>query len=925
MKPIRLTQLQLIALACIALALPASHGGSRAVILDTIGFWRIYHTLRQPVMVDKRGVTPIPITKQWVIQETVEPPVGWMMPDFDDSAWLRGPARISILSALLARCRMRGRFIVTDPLRVQDLRLSVSCHGGVVVYLNGQELTRAHIPPGRMTADTLAEPYPQEAYLTAGGDWLHAWEAEKSSDPETTRRLALRERAIVDFPIPSRMLLRGVNVIGIEIIRAPYHEVVESKKDPGAVRRCGTAYDLSFNTCELTDVRVSADGHAGLDPGVTRPKRLQLWNSDVLLGDFDMDFGDPAEPLRPIRIVGARNGLFSGKVVAGSDQTLEGIQATVTDLVSPQGSRIAASVVRIRYALPWGSEKGVQGKHYGAQDTMRARYPRFPILLGALSDIPPDAVQVAEKRVGRDDFNSPDQPPPSPGAVVPVWVTVAVPEKAAAGLYVGKLSVSATTHEAVTVPVTLEVESWTLPGSGDYRTWVEATQSPDTLAIEYGLEPWSEAHWRMIARSLELLNEAGSGVLYVPLICRSNLGNEESMVRWIGKSDGSYDYDFTIMEKYLDVAEQAMDRVKTVCFVVWDIYLCPKKQIKGSFDGEFEHVIEARAALKGVGPAVTVVDSATRELETVYLEPFTYPETQKLWRPLLTALRQKMRARGLEDAMMLGLVSDAWPVKAENDFFEAALPGVPWVAHSHLGVRHGLQYTGEHFQNCPINTAYETRIVNTRFAYDDPPNGSLAGWGQQFLVAQHERHAAEFPASRWRHMAELNITGAQRGIGRLGGDVWRCIKDRRGRRAGRVDDRYPESFWRNLNFSSSLLAPGPDGAVATYRFEALREGVQECEARILIEEALAKQPQRRKLGRDLIARCEALLVERTSCLLKASTSLQLTGDDFNYVTAERIIRFAGPAGHYWFVGSGWQDRTALLYRTAGEVARKIGR
>ena len=39
--------------------------------------------------------------------------------------------------------------------------------------------------------------------------------------------------------------------------------------------------------------------------------------------DFDLDFGDPSEPLRPVRIAGPRNGACSGKVVVGSNDPIE--------------------------------------------------------------------------------------------------------------------------------------------------------------------------------------------------------------------------------------------------------------------------------------------------------------------------------------------------------------------------------------------------------------------------------------------------------------------------------------------------------------------------------------------------------------------------------------------------------------------------
>ena len=46
----------------------------------------------------------------------------------------------------------------------------------------------------------------------------------------------------------------------------------------------------------------------------------------------------------------------------------------------------------------------------------------------------------------------------------------------------------------------------------------------------------------------------------------------------------------------------------------------------------------------------------------------------------------------------------------------------------------------------------------------------------------------------------------------------------------------------------SLLAPGPEGPVASDEMEAYREGVQECEARIAIERALGDEARKARLG-----------------------------------------------------------------------------
>ena len=177
----------------------------------------------------------------------------------------------------------------------------------------------------------------------------------------------------------------------------------------------------------------------------------------------------------------------------------------------------------------------------------------------------------------------------------------------------------------------------------------------------------------------------------------------------------------------------------------------------------------------------------------------------------------------------------------------------------------------------------------------------------------------DYSHSVWRNVAEFTITGDQRGIGRLGGEFWSVVKDRKGQRRGTVTERFPESSWRNLDPWAPLLAPGADGAVATTRFEMLREGAQDCEARIFIERALTDAPSREKLGDDLARRCREALAERLRAMWRASSSLLLTQTR----SGDGGPQSLSIAGHTWFVGSLWQERNRKLYSLAAEVARKV--
>ncbi|MBN2583611.1 MAG: hypothetical protein JXL80_11125 [Planctomycetes bacterium] len=913
------------------------------VVLDTTSLWRMHHELKSPLLALDGGAVPVDLrwhhgdrvlnTFNWASRETPAAPSEWADMEFDDTGWLRGPARMSCLSSFVARLCMRGKFEVNDPSKVRDLQLNVGYRGGVIVYLNGKEVARRDIAGRDPDGEPLARGYPAAAFTPTGG-WNGGW--PRGVVLESDKEIALRRRT-ADVAIPSRLLRKGVNVLGIQVIRAPYHKVVEEMKGKRGSRHC--PYCLAFNTCQIELVRLQAAGSEGLVLNAVRPKGFQIWNNSMLGADYDLDFGDPG-PVLPIKLVGARNGRYSGKVVVGCDKPIRHLRATSGDLSAAGGRTIPASAVRIRYGIPWGREAGVNGQRtiYRSSVPQFNCYPRVPTMLGALAEQPPEEfpVRVVEPRGA--DLAIPGQGEPVFGAVVPVWVTVDVPKNVAAGLFTGRITIAAEGLEPQAVPVEIEVIDYTLPDPQDYRTVMELIQSPDTLVLEYGVKPWSDEHFKLIARSMKLMHEAGVQVLYVPLIAQTNHGNEESMVRWIKTGETSYDYDFSVMDRYLDLAAEQMGTPKVVCFIAWDLYLGGAGGGYKDTWGHNQRSVELRKEYIGKGPAVTVVDRKTGDVRTGFLPPYSEPAAKAAWTKLFGELRNRMAKRGWQKATMIGLLSDDWPTEAERQFYRDVTDGLPWVSHSHVPVTRdgaetedGIVVTAATSQgNAKVDrvgfrVGYHSAVLSCMFPMDGPPLGSLHGWNREDMGCYQPRYEYIQPASRWRQLMEMNITGRQRGVSRGGADFWPAVRNNRGERVGNVADRYPQSAWRNLDIPWCMFAPGPTGPVSTHHFEAVREGIQECQARILIEEALTDERLKARLGSDLAKRCEDLLVERTDFMLKALGHLQINNEWGHVTGPEPICRQIGVNGHRWFVGSDWQGRSRRLYNLAGEVSRKLGR
>jgi hypothetical protein len=845
--------------------------GTSEVLFSTDGFWREFLTLQTPVI----GTSATDV--QALANPCKTPLVanGWQALDFDDSDWRRhsGPAfpagshggctYFNSSSPSLALICARGRFIVDDAAAVGNMTLTVKYHGGVAIYLNGKEIARDNLS-AKADPLALATPYPTNAFVDASGN------AERIKTSEVPPEIQQRDRTST-FQIPSSALVDGLNVIAIEVHRAPYDPAFVK----GMAKERHKAYVI-WPTCALLQAELKADKPVSVISNVAVPAGISVWNSNPLETDFNNDHAAAGETLHPILIVAPRGGTCSGKVVFGSAGAIDKPQATISPLTSISGqTAIPAANIRIRWPRADRAAKafGPWGQRSGAFD--------------AIEDVPPASIQPGKE-----------------GPVAqPVWVTVSVPPGTLPGKYTGMLTISASGWSKQ-VPVELDVCDWTLPPPQQWKTFVELIQSPETIAMQYGLEFWSDEHFEHMIPSLELCGQAGAKTLYIPLITQTNLGNTESMVRWKKETSG-YGFDLGLMKRYLDLAIKHQGKPDVVVFYVWDVYL------EGGFlryakEGRYARpeIHNALEELQTKGPRVTTLNAAGKADE-LQLPQFSDPgDSETAWKKLFAEIRAEMKARGLEKAMALGIPNDAIPTKEVSEFFERVAPGTPWARHAH-GTEKTLDYS-------LVEAVWSPRFL----VY--PEVKSLKGWQRSDLFVQFPRNVTDgYPLTTFRLMAEMNVMGSQRGVGRMGADFWPVLKDGRGRKVGTLSNRWPFVDWRNLTIKTTLLAPGPDGAVATARLEMLREGVQESEARIFIEQAMESD----KLPPALAKRAAALLEDRTGAILQGLDNHYTCG--FEKSNVHGWWNGPGQIGYHWYVSSAWQDRSRTLYSLAGDVARAI--
>jgi hypothetical protein len=450
------------------------------------------------------------------------------------------------------------------------------------------------------------------------------------------------------------------------------------------------------------------------------------------------------------------------------------------------------------------------------------------------------------------------------GTSRPFWLSVRIPADAAPGVYRGDLAVKTSATNAVNVPVEAQVVGWRLPEPRQFQTFVACEENPYAVAKQYNVTLWSDEHFRLLEASFKQMARARNSWLNVPVLRRTEFGNrEDSMIRWIRRKDGSLTFDYSLLDKYLDLAVKHWGVPRVITFIVM-------------------HGMEA-GLQPPLAPGVNVFDEATGKITAIPVSGANVPPQQKqsLWNNFASALYAHMKSRGLDKAMFWG-----YPLDKEEDpelrrILAQCVPNVFWTAGPHQlgtsGFKEPQQYrifgTVRYFDNWPtirMNMGWKSPIIHLAIPRVDSSVLSI--------------HTTSYPFA-YRVLVDHALALGRVGICRVGADEW-AATHYDGMRVPTWIVGMPVLF---------TLWPGPAGAESSARFEALIEGIQESEARIFLEQAL----DRGGLPNDLAQRAARALAQH---FLETS------------FFHNKLCLYEFEKYYYR-----WQERSRRLYQTAAEV------
>ena len=155
------------------------------------------------------------------------------------------------------------------------------------------------------------------------------------------------------------------------------------------------------------------------------------------------------------------------------------------------------------------------------------------------------------------------------GARRGLWLTVQVPQDVKPGTYKGTVEL-VSGGKKTKYGYSIKVLDRTLPAPKEWAFHLDLWQNPYAIARVHNVELWSNEHFEVLRPYMLKLASAGQKAITATLIDRPWDGQTYdpfgSMVTWVKKADGTWWYDFTIFDRWVEFMMSCGIDKEITCF-----------------------------------------------------------------------------------------------------------------------------------------------------------------------------------------------------------------------------------------------------------------------------------------------------------------------------------------------------------------------
>jgi hypothetical protein len=411
---------------------------------------------------------------------------------------------------------------------------------------------------------------------------------------------------------------------------------------------------LLTEPAKIQSLRLTVTGSSKPEDGLTllevdafaQPVKRELGGMVADIHRRPAAVGLPVEkPVREWAATAWRGERVHGRFVVWTDERREGLRAEVSPL-----RRVDETVGRDRRIPPANMNEPKAGFGDPALQ-MSVRFVKQVLADGELAgDLLDDATRT----------------PMPDGSWRELWLTVEPSRDAVPGIYEGVLTVRADDTAPLEFPLTIEVLPATLPAPADWKFHLDLWQHPWAIARWHDVGPWSEEHFRLMRPYLTELANAGQKIITATITDRPwgrrDHDDYHSMVEHVRHPDGSWTYDYTAFDRYVELAMECGITGQINCYSLL------------TWSGRLYYT-----------------DAATGD-ERFMLCDTTGPQFAEYWAPFLRDFERHLEAKGwLERARM---AVDEAPAHMMQAMTELVRTHAPRMRISLAGNQAPSHYTG---------------------------------------------------------------------------------------------------------------------------------------------------------------------------------------------------------------------------------------
>ncbi len=145
-------------------------------------------------------------------------------------------------------------------------------------------------------------------------------------------------------------------------------------------------------------------------------------------------------------------------------------------------------------------------------------------------------------------------------SVQALWCSIDIPKDAKPGVYEGVVTITADGGQPMEFTFSIEVLDLVLTDTKDNPFHLDFWQYPYTAARYYNVTPWSDEHFKYLEESMKMYQNAGGKTITATIIenpwgdsshVQQTLDAYPSMVKWTKKTDGSFAFDFSVFDRWV--------------------------------------------------------------------------------------------------------------------------------------------------------------------------------------------------------------------------------------------------------------------------------------------------------------------------------------------------------------------------------------